>query len=107
MHKAGLALLVGGLLVSASAYGQEVVKIGEIEAWAINPQEFQTAIGAGSRWFYLLILDDKGHVWASKFRSDRLPEMDPLVRARIEAEISRAKGKTARGVFPLIQKSQI
>jgi hypothetical protein len=83
-----------------------ICKIGSIETWAISPQDYQAAVGAGSRWFYLLILDDKGHVWASKFRSDVLPQMDASVRAKIEGEISRAKGKTTRGVFSLIQKAK-
>jgi hypothetical protein len=36
-------------------------------------------VAQGHKWMYLLILDDQGNVWASKFSSDKLNQMHAKV----------------------------
>jgi len=61
-----------------------ICRISQINAWYINQQEYDDIIAAGHKWIYLLILDDQGRVWASKFSTDKLHRMHPNVTAAIK-----------------------
>jgi hypothetical protein len=56
-----------------------ICKISQINIWEISQQDFDTVVAQGHKWMYLLILDDQGNVWASKFSSDKLNQMHAKV----------------------------
>lgn len=78
-----------------------ICKIGEIVAWRIDPDQMAKTKALGHRWFYLLILDDSKNVWASKFSTEVLTEMHPLVQTAINSAVVRLNGRTIRGLLTI------
>ena len=75
-----------------------ICKIFEIDGWEISEQDFTSKKNSGYEWFYLLILDDKNQVWASKFCTDIIDSMDDKIANPIKAELAKKKPDTIRGI---------
>lgn len=78
------------------------VRIGRfyaIAGWEIPQGEFGRDFHAGIVWFYLLVLDDKNHVWARTMRSTTIGKNDPGFDARVAEVLKRSPRRTARGVY--------
>jgi hypothetical protein len=75
-----------------------ICRISEIDGWAIEEVEFEAKSNAGFLWFYLLVLDDKNQVWASKFCTDVLEHMHEKIAVPIRQMLAMGKSDTIRGV---------
>jgi hypothetical protein len=72
---------------------KRVARTGTIGGWFIDEAEFQQSAEAGERWFYLLVLDVDGRVWARTLREKALPGE----RQQIREFILRHLRATRRG----------
>jgi hypothetical protein len=68
----------------------------KIHSWDISMRAFDDMTSRGFKWIYLLMLDDKGQVWADKFCTDVLDRMHPAIVRRINQQLKN-KG-TIRGI---------
>ncbi len=73
-----------------------ICQIPQIDSWRITQQEHTTITNAGHKWIYLLILDDQGQVWASKFSTDNLAGNHPNLINAITPLLHRRR--TIRGI---------
>lgn len=71
--------------------------ISKILAWNIPREEFVKNTQEGHRWIYLLVQDDQDSVWASKFNTKLIDEMDVKVAQAIHWGMS--KSKNIRGII--------
>lgn len=80
-----------------------ICKIRTIRGWGITKEQFEAKVKDGHKWFFLLILDDQGQVWASKFCSDVLQKMHPKLQAPLKAQMKKYQGKrkTLRNIVDL------
>ena len=78
-----------------------ICRIYTIENWNITSEEFESKTNDGHKWFFLLILDNKNQVWASKFCTDVLDEMSDKVKNAIEEKIAQRKKRTIRNFISL------
>lgn len=80
-----------------------ICKIRTIKGWSISEEEYRIKTGEGHKWFFLLVLDDKNQVWASKFSSSVLEKMDAKIREPLKAQMKKYKGKkkTIRNIVNL------
>lgn len=70
-----------------------------IHDWKISYDEFNEAVKDKLNWFYLLTLDEKGVVWASRFRSDKINEFPDMVRNAIEKAIKDSGKRKIKGII--------
>lgn len=73
-----------------------ICRIPLIDSWNISQQEFKETIAAKQKWIYMLILDDQGRVWASKFSTDRLNEMHKTLVNAVNPLLT--DNQTVRGI---------
>lgn len=78
-----------------------ICEISKINGWRITKSEYDVKISKGYKWFFLLIIDDKNQVWASKFCSDVLDRMDEKIKLPLLADIKKYhdKSKTIRRII--------
>ena len=62
-------------------------RINRIAAWDVHTKQYTEDLGRGKKWFYLLVKDTDGVVWARLLYEENLPNEDPRVRRYVEQRI--------------------
>lgn len=78
-----------------------ICRIYTIKNWNITTEEFESKSKQGHKWFFLLVLDDKNQVWATKFCTDVLDDMGQEVKKAIEEKMAQGKKRTIRNFISL------
>jgi hypothetical protein len=77
-----------------------VASINEIDGWEVNVAQFQEARAKGQKWFYLLVKDADGNVWARLIEEKNLDGETPKVRDFIKKRMQDTpKNQAVRGVI--------
>jgi hypothetical protein len=63
-------------------------RIHAIDAWTVDEPAYDAAIKAGMKWFYLLVMDADGIVWARLVKEENLPNENKSVRDYIHKRIN-------------------
>lgn len=69
--------------------------IHRIGGWAVTDQEFNAAIAAGRRLFFILTLDTQDRIWASIFDEAYLPEQTQIFRDHLAARAAATRNGRA------------
>ena len=59
-----------------------------VGSWAVDTTEYEAARGSGKRWFYLLVLDADGNLWARQIRESNLEGETSTVRDFVKKRIN-------------------
>ena len=82
-------------------------RINMIGAWAIDEQAYKTAQDAGNKWFYLLVMDTDGTVWARLLKEENLPNENKAVREYVQKQIRETSSAHAvRGSMDFQSKEE-
>lgn len=77
-----------------------VASINEIDGWEVNVAQFQEARGKDQKWFYLLVKDADGNVWARLIEEKNLDGETPKVRDFIKKRMhDTPKNQAVRGAI--------
>lgn len=77
-------------------------KIHQIGGWHIDLDEFEASEESRENWFYLLVLDDQGRVWARVLRERALPNENRRIRQFIQKRMEATRGSAAvRGALDI------
>jgi hypothetical protein len=77
-----------------------VARTNKIDGWDVNATEFQKAHAQGQKWFYLLVRDADGNVWARLIEEKNLDGETPKVRDFIKKRMQETpKTHAVRGVM--------
>lgn len=69
--------------------------IYNVLSWNVDDAAYQESQRNGQRWFYYLVLDGRGRVWARLFRQEHLANENPLVRDYVRQRIADTPGNRA------------
>lgn len=82
-------------------------RINRIEAWEVDSKSYRADLGRGKKWFYLLVKDTDGIVWARLLFEDNLPNEDPRVRRYVEERIKQTNpNHHVRGTLNFITREE-
>jgi hypothetical protein len=70
-------------------------RIYKIESWAVDEAEFEKAKKQDQKWFFLLVKDDQGNVWARLLEEKNLDGETDIVRDFIKKRMQETKGNNA------------
>ena len=77
-----------------------IARIHEIDGWVVDVEQFKEARAKGQKWFYLLVRDADGNVWARLIEEKNLDGETPKVRDFIKKRMQdTAKNQSVRGVI--------
>jgi hypothetical protein len=62
-----------------------------VGSWAVNIDEYKVARSKGEKWFYLLVLDANGNLWARQIRESNLSGETPMVRDFVKKRINETR----------------
>ena len=75
-------------------------RIYEIDSWKVDEIEFQKARNQDQKWFFFLVKDSQGNVWARLFQEKNLDGEAPIVRDFIKKRIvETGKSRAICGVI--------
>jgi hypothetical protein len=85
---------------SARPLETRIARIYEIDSWKVDEVEFQKARKLGQMWFFFLVKDSQGNVWARLFEEKNLEKETPVVRDFIKQRIlNTGKSRAVCGVI--------
>lgn len=67
----------------------------EVDSWKVDAVEFEKARQQGQKWFFLLVKDSEGNVWARLLEERNLDGEWEIVRNFIKRRIQDTQGKRA------------
>ena len=77
-----------------------IARIHEIDGWVVDVVQFEEARAKGQKWFYLLVKDADGKVWARLLEEKNLDGETPKVRDFIKNRMQDTpKNHSVRGVI--------
>ena len=79
-------------------------RIHQIEGWTVTDvKKYRAALGRGKKWFFLLVKDTAGVVWARLWEEENLPGEDVRVRRYVEERIRQTKPQHhVKGAFNFV-----
>jgi len=77
-----------------------IARIHEIDGWVVDATEYEADRGKDQKWFYLLVKDADGNVWARLIKEKNLDGETPKVRDFIKKRIQDTpQNQAVRGVI--------
>jgi len=77
-----------------------IARIHEVDGWIVDVPQFEADRAKDQKWFYLLVKDADGNVWARLLQEKNLDGETPKVRDFIKKRIQEtAENQSVRGVI--------
>ncbi len=70
-----------------------IARINKLRCWAIDEQEYIRDVANNNSWFFLLVLDDDGCVWARFVKEQTIPSMHRILRDFFNKRINKCRSK--------------